>query len=71
MIAKALIEIHSSNNLTEEGKRGRELTKSVYSGSLERQKEINNTMDAPFTMEEMKRAIARAGITSPGKDKIW
>ncbi len=35
MIAKALIEIHSSNNLTEEGKRGRELTKSVYSGRLE------------------------------------
>ncbi len=27
--------IHSSNNLTEEGKRGRELTKSVYSGRIE------------------------------------
>ncbi len=27
-------------------------------------------MDAPFTMEEMKRAIARAGITSPGKNEI-
>lgn len=38
MIVKALIEIHSSNNLTEEGKRGRELTKSVYSGRLERRK---------------------------------
>ncbi len=39
IIAKALIEIHSSNNLTEDGKRGRELTKSVYFGRIEWRKE--------------------------------
>ena len=27
-------------------------------------------MDAPFTMEEMKRAIMRSGLTSTGKDEI-
>lgn len=52
VIAKAFIEIHSSDNLTEEGKRGRELTQSDYSGSFERRNEINNTMDAPFTMKK-------------------
>lgn len=52
VIAKAFIEIHSSDNLTEEGKRGRELTQSDYSGRFERQKEINNTMDAPLTMKK-------------------
>ncbi len=58
-------------NLTEEGKRGKELTKSVYSGRIERWKETNSTGDALFTMEEIKRAIAKtAGKTSPGKDEI-
>lgn len=27
-------------------------------------------MDAPLTLEEMRRAILRSGLTSPGKDKI-
>ncbi len=36
------------------------ITKSVYSGRIERRKETNSTRDALFTMEEMKRAIARA-----------
>ncbi len=45
--------IHSSNNLTEEGKRGRELTKSVYSGRIEWRTETNSTRDALFTMEVM------------------
>lgn len=36
MIAKALISIHSSDNLTEEGKRGREATMSAHPGILDR-----------------------------------
>ena len=70
MIAKALTQIHSSDNLTEEGKRGREVTRSAYPGVIERREENNNTMDDPFTIEEMKRAIMRSGLTSPGKDEI-
>ena len=70
MIAKALTQIHSSDNLTEEGKRGREMTKSAHPGILERRDDTNSTMEAPFTLEEMKRAILRAGLTSPGKDEI-
>ena len=64
MIAKALTQIHSSDNLTGEGKRGREVTRSAYPGVLERREENNSTM------EEMKRAIMRSGLTSPGKDEI-
>ncbi len=70
MIAKALIQIHSSNNLSEEGKRGRAKTRSNHPGILKRREDVNSTMDAPFTLEEIKRAILRSGLTSPGKDEI-
>ncbi len=70
MIAKALIQIHSSSNLSEEGKRGRAKTRSNHPAILERREDVNSTMDAPFTLEEIKRAILRSGLTSPGKDEI-
>ena len=69
MIAKALIQIHSSDNLTEDGKRGGARTRSAQAGNLILDDTIN-TMDAPFTLEEMSRAIERFGLTSPGKDEI-
>lgn len=49
-------EKHSSSNLTEEGKRGRALTRVAYPGILERRETTNSTAD------EMKRAILRAGL---------
>lgn len=55
-------EKHSSANLTEEGKRGRALTRAAYPEILERRETTNSTMDAPFSLEEMKRAILRAGL---------
>lgn len=70
MLAKAFIQIHSSNNLSEEGKRGREKTRSNHPGILERRENITSTVDAPFTLEERRRAIIRSGLTSPGKDEI-
>lgn len=35
-----------------------------------RREDINNTMDAPFTLVEMKSAITQSGLTAPGKDEI-
>jgi len=37
---------------------------------LERREDSNSIMDAPITMEEMRRAIKGSGLTSPGKDDI-
>lgn len=70
MIAKALICIHSSDNLTEEGKRGREATMSAHPGILVRREGSGGVMDAAFTLEEMKRALLKSAISSPGKDNI-
>ncbi|XDV52299.1 hypothetical protein PO909_021042 [Leuciscus waleckii] len=70
MIAKAFTLIHSSDNLTEEGKRGRTMTRLAYGNYLERREDSNSVMDAQITMEEMRRAIKKSGLTSPGKDDI-
>ncbi|KAI2655937.1 RNA-directed DNA polymerase from mobile element jockey [Labeo rohita] len=70
IIAKALVEIHSSNNLSEAGKRGREVTRDAYPEALIRKESTEDAMDSPFTLSEMKRAIDKAKVTAPGKDQI-
>ncbi len=49
IIVKALTQIHSSDNLTEEGKKGRIITRSAHLGILERRDDSNSTIAAPFT----------------------
>jgi len=66
MMANALLHFHSSDNLSEVGKRERAKTTVDHTRILDRRKDTNSTMDAPFTLEEIKRAILRTGITSPG-----
>ena len=70
MIAKALIKIHSSDNLSEEGRVGKARTSAAHPGILERRGNTDCAMDAPFTLGEMRRALARSGLTSPGGDEI-
>ena len=65
MLAKAFTKIHSSDTLSEEGKRGREITRSAYPGVPGRREDTHSAMDATFTLEEMKRSIAKSGLTSP------
>lgn len=47
----------------------RVMKRSAHPGILERRYIINSTMDVPFTLEEMKRAIVGSGLTSPGRMK--
>lgn len=70
IMAKTFVQIHSSENLSEEERRKRESTLNQYPGVLERKEEINNTIDEPFTLAEMMRAIKRSRQTSPGKDQV-
>ena len=37
---------------------------------LDRTGVVNDALNAPFTMAEMKRATGKAGLTSPGKDEV-
>lgn len=39
-------------------------------GVLQRQECIKDAMDAPFTFQEMRQALNKSRLTSPGKDQI-
>ncbi|KAK6328902.1 hypothetical protein J4Q44_G00008800 [Coregonus suidteri] len=69
MMAKAFVQVHSSANLSE-GQRGRENTREEHPGVLDRREDVNDALNAPFTRAEVKRAIGKAGLTSPGKDEV-
>lgn len=70
IIVKALVEIYSSNNLSEASKRGREETRDAYPEALRRKESTEDAMDTPFTLREMNRAIDKSKVTAPGKDQI-
>ena len=60
-------EIHSSDNLTQERKRRREESRRANPGIIQRRESTSGVMDAPFTLQEMRRATGETGLTSPGK----
>ena len=58
--------MHSSAHLSEEEQKGREEDPGV----LDRREDVNDALNAPFTMAKIKRAIGKPGLTSPGKDEV-
>ncbi len=72
MLVKTFAQIHGSGNLSEEGKRRREITTRrniealVRSGGMEDQ-----PINFPFNRDEL-RAICNANtkLSSPGKDQV-
>ena len=61
--SKALIQIHSSDKLTEK-------RRSAHPRILEIKDDTNSTMEAPLTVLEVRRATERSGLTSPGKESV-
>lgn len=70
IIAKTFVEIHSSKNVSQEGIRGRNVTRDANLEALQGQECTEDAMDAPFMQQEMSRAIDKSRLTSPGKDQI-
>ena len=70
LMVKTFVAVHSSNNLTEEGRHGREKTRGENREVLKRKDSRESEVDVPFTIGEMKRAIAKTRTSAPGKDTI-
>lgn len=70
LMVKTFVAVHSSNNLTEEGRQGREKTRDENREILKRKDSRESEVDVPFTIGEMKRAIAKTRTSAPGKDTI-
>ncbi len=68
MMVKAFVQIHSSVNLTEERRRGRNITEKQHPGALDRSGVIEEQpINFMFSLEEMKRAISNQVIHLQGK----
>ncbi len=61
-------KMHSSNKLSK-GKRGREETRSDNLEAL-RVMQNEGEQNVPFSMGELRRALAKTGKTAPGKDEV-
>jgi len=69
MLAKAFVTVHSSNNISEEGKRGSETTVRENE-ELQQEENLNDLLNEPFTMIELKRVLQKNKMSAPGKDQI-
>lgn len=70
MLVKNFVKIHSSDNLTEEGKVRRQQTLDRYPEVLRKRKANQSSLDEAFTMPELRRALSKCKRTAPGKDNI-
>ena len=70
MLAKAFVKVHSSENISEEGKRGREATLVEYEVLMQDEEENEDLLNKTFTMTEMNRALRKTKMTAPGKDQV-
>ena len=70
VILNTFDKVHSYNNLSGEGKRGRERTKSENRETLCRKTNFDGLENDAFTKDELKRALDKTGQTAPGKDEI-
>lgn len=70
MMVNVLAKVHSNENLTEEDKKERNKTCTQNQSSSESNIEQEGSINATFSLNELKRAINKAKITTRGKDKI-
>lgn len=70
MLANTFVKVHSSNNISEEGKRGREATITENEAELQSSIDNNDLLNVPFTMAELNHALRKTKMSAPGKDHI-
>lgn len=70
LLAKTLVKVHSSENLSDIAKCSRDRTQAQNPLVTTRRKVTNEYLNMPFTMFELKKAIAKARQSTPGKDGI-
>lgn len=62
--------MHSSENVSEEGRRRRTVTINQHFHKINRNEKNEKELNDPFILTELVRTINKAKPTSPGKDQI-
>lgn len=69
-IARTLVKVHSSNNLRVEEVRARQETRIRYDVQDRGNVEEEGVLNRPFTLQELNRALQKAGRSTPGRDRV-
>lgn len=64
------VKIHSSNNIREKGKRGRQCTLAENKTALQEEKENDDLLNVPFAKAKLNRALRKGKLSAPDMDKI-
>jgi len=70
LMVKSIANVHSSLNLTDDERHNRAVTKRQYQYLLENVEDRGDSMNASFSVSELKKAISKAKVTATGKDRI-
>ncbi|XDV45291.1 hypothetical protein PO909_013411, partial [Leuciscus waleckii] len=70
MLAKVFVKVHSDDNVTDDIKKNRNKNKSQHPDVLMKRNPTGDTLDADFSIYELKMALGRVKHTSPGRDDI-
>lgn len=70
MLVQSFTKVHSSSNISEEGRRGREATLNENEEFLLQEEDADDLINVSFTKAEPNRALKKTKMSSPGKDQI-
>lgn len=69
MLVQTFVKVRSSNNVSEEGRRGREAT-VAENEEIQQGDDSNDLTSVPLTKAELNRALRTTKKSLPGKDEI-
>lgn len=70
MIMKTFVKIHSSDNVSVEGRKGREKTAFRDRELIMEDEEVDDILNLPLTIRELNSALRSTGLSAPGKDQV-
>ncbi len=70
MLAKSFVKIHKSDNISEEGKRGRERALEQYKELIQSEEYYNDQINIAFTKTELNRSLRKTKKSAPRMDQI-
>lgn len=70
MLARNIAKIHNSDNISEEGKRGRESTLEKCKELIQNEEYTNDLLNMAFTKTDLNQSLRKTKKSAPGMDQI-
>lgn len=70
MLAKTYAKIHSSDDISNEGRKGRGVTIAENEGRVQQEEDTSDLLNKPFPETELKQSLKKTKMSAPGTDQI-